>query len=79
MVIPCDTVILAIGQASDLSFLKPEDGIETTRQGTLKINAETLMTSAAARRSSILPLVQEPTNTVSTGIWRSGVPAIRPM
>ena len=47
MVIPCDTVILAIGQASDLSFLKPEDGIETTRQGTLKINPETLMTSAA--------------------------------
>ena len=47
MVIPCDTVILAIGQASDLSFLKPEDGIATTRQGTLKINPETLMTSAA--------------------------------
>jgi ferredoxin len=47
MVIPCDTVILAIGQASDLSFLQPEDGIETTRQGTLKINPETLMTSAA--------------------------------
>ena len=46
-VIPCDTVILAIGQASDLSFLKPEDGIETTRQGTLKINADTLMTTAA--------------------------------
>ena len=46
-VIPCDTVILAIGQASDLSFLKPEDGIETTRQGTLKINPDTLMTTAA--------------------------------
>lgn len=45
-VIPCDTVILAIGQASDLSFLKPEDGIETTRQGTLKIDSETLMTTA---------------------------------
>ncbi|HYA62483.1 MAG TPA: FAD-dependent oxidoreductase, partial [Candidatus Sulfotelmatobacter sp.] len=45
-VIPCDTVILAIGQASDLSFLKPEDGIETTRQGTLKISSDTLMTSA---------------------------------
>ena len=46
LVIPCDTVILAIGQSSDLSFLKPEDGIETTRQGTLKINPDTLMTSA---------------------------------
>jgi len=45
-VIPCDTVILAIGQASDLSFLKPEDKIETTRQGTLKINPDTLMTTA---------------------------------
>ena len=45
-VIPCDTVILAIGQASDLTFLKPEDGIETTRQGTLKIDPDTLMTTA---------------------------------
>src|SRR5260370_653044 len=45
-VIPCDTVILAIGQASDLSFLSPSDGIEATRQGTLKINPETLMTTA---------------------------------
>jgi NADPH-dependent glutamate synthase beta subunit-like oxidoreductase len=45
-VIPCDTVILAIGQSSDLSFLKPEDGIETTRQGTLKINPDTLMSTA---------------------------------
>jgi formate dehydrogenase beta subunit len=45
-VIPCDTVILAIGQSSDVSFLKPDDGIETTRQGTLKINQDTLMTTA---------------------------------
>jgi len=45
-VIPCDTVILAIGQASDLSFLTPADGIETTRQGTVKINPETLMSTA---------------------------------
>jgi len=45
-VIPCDMVILAIQQASDLSFLKPADGIETTRQGTLKINPDTLMTTA---------------------------------
>ena len=45
-VIPCDTVILAIEQASDLSFLKPEDGIETTPQGTLKIDPDTLMTTA---------------------------------
>jgi len=45
-IIPCDTVILAIGQASDLSFMKPTDGLETTRQGTLKINPATLMTTA---------------------------------
>ncbi|HMD42727.1 MAG TPA: FAD-dependent oxidoreductase [Candidatus Acidoferrum sp.] len=45
-VIPCDTVILAIGQSSDVSFLKPDDGIETTRQGILKINPATLMTTA---------------------------------
>jgi formate dehydrogenase beta subunit len=45
-VIPCDTVILAIGQASDLSFLRPDDNIETTRQGTVKIDTETLMTTA---------------------------------
>ena len=45
-ILPCDTVILAIGQTSDLSFLAPEDGIETTRQGTVKINPETLATTA---------------------------------
>jgi formate dehydrogenase (NADP+) beta subunit len=45
-VIPCDTVILAIGQASDLSFLTPNDGIETTRQGTVKFDPATLMTTA---------------------------------
>ena len=45
-IIPCDTVILAIGQASDLSFLSPSDGIEATRQRNLKIDTETLMTTA---------------------------------
>jgi len=45
-VIPCDTVILAIGQASDVSCFTPADGIEITRQGTPKINPETLMTTA---------------------------------
>ena len=47
-VIPCDTVILAIQQVADLSFLKPEDGIETNPKGTLKINPDTLMTTAPA-------------------------------
>lgn len=45
-IIPCDTVILAIGQASDLTFLTPEDGVETSPQGTVKFDPETLMTSA---------------------------------
>jgi len=45
-VIPCDTVILAIGQTSDLSFLSPSDGIETTRQGTIKVDPGTLQTTA---------------------------------
>jgi len=45
-IIPCDTAILAIGQASDLSFLKPGDGVETTRQGTILIDPETLMSTA---------------------------------
>ncbi len=45
-IIPCDTAILAIGQTSDLSALAPEEKIETTRQGTVKIDPETLMTSA---------------------------------
>ena len=44
-VIPCDTAILAIGQTSDLSFLTPADGVETTRQGTIKIDPETFMTT----------------------------------
>lgn len=45
-VIPCDTAILAIGQTSDLSFLPPELGVETTRQGILKVDPETLATTA---------------------------------
>jgi formate dehydrogenase beta subunit len=45
-IIPCDTVILAIGQAADLSCLAPEDGIEITPHGTIKIDPETLMSSA---------------------------------
>jgi formate dehydrogenase beta subunit len=45
-VIHCDTAILAIGQASDLSFLTPADGIKTTRQGTIEIDPQTLMSTA---------------------------------
>ncbi len=43
--IPADTVIFAIGQTSDLSFLKPEDGVESDR-GLIKVDRETYQTTA---------------------------------
>ena len=45
-VIEADTIILAIGQASDLSFLKPSDGIKVTPRGTIEVDPDTLATSA---------------------------------
>lgn len=45
-VFEADSVILAIGQQADLSFLKPEDRVEMTPQGTIKVDRETLATSA---------------------------------
>ena len=45
-VIPCDSVIIAIGQAPDLSWLDPADGVETGRGGTIAVDAESLATSA---------------------------------
>ena len=44
-IIPCDTVVLAIGQQADLSFLKGHDDVQVTPRGILKID-ETLMTTA---------------------------------
>jgi NADPH-dependent glutamate synthase beta subunit-like oxidoreductase/NAD-dependent dihydropyrimidine dehydrogenase PreA subunit len=41
-----DTVIFAIGQTSDLSFLSPEDGVRVTPRGTIAVNPTTLATSA---------------------------------
>ena len=46
-VIEGTSVILAIGQASDLSFITKEDGIEITRRGTIAVNEETLATTAS--------------------------------
>jgi len=43
--ISADTVIFAIGQSSDLSFLKPEDRVESER-GLIKVNRETYQTTA---------------------------------
>jgi len=45
-VLEADTVILAIGQQPDLSFLRPEDGIRLTPQGTIAVDPVTLATSA---------------------------------
>jgi formate dehydrogenase beta subunit len=39
-IIPCDSVILAIGQQADLSFLSGEDGVQVTPRGILKIDAD---------------------------------------
>ena len=40
-----DTLIFAIGQQSDLSFLSPTDGVESER-GLIKVNRETYQTTA---------------------------------
>jgi NADPH-dependent glutamate synthase beta subunit-like oxidoreductase len=46
-IVNADTVILAIGQAPDLSFVTPEDGVTVTPAGTLKIDPLTLETGIA--------------------------------
>ncbi len=43
--IHADTVIFAIGQTSDLTFLKPEDGVEVNR-GLIKVDPVTYQTTA---------------------------------
>lgn len=44
-IIPCDSVILAIGQQADLSYINGEDGVQVTPRGILKID-ENLSTTA---------------------------------
>jgi NADPH-dependent glutamate synthase beta subunit-like oxidoreductase len=46
MTIDASAVILAIGQQPDFTFLDDADGIELTRAGTVKIDPETLATTA---------------------------------
>jgi formate dehydrogenase beta subunit len=43
--VPADTVIVAIGQTGDFSFLRPEDGVDT-RGGRIVIDPTTLATTA---------------------------------
>lgn len=45
-VLQADTVILAIGQTSDLSFLQESDGIQLTPRGTIQVDPDTLETTA---------------------------------
>lgn len=45
-VLECDSVILAIGQAPDLSWLSDDDGIELNPSGTIAVDRESLATSA---------------------------------
>ena len=44
-IIPCDSVILAIGQQADLSFLSGEEGVHLTPRGVLNVD-ENLMTTS---------------------------------
>jgi len=41
-VLPCDTLIFAIGQAAGLAFLPADTGVGTTRRGTVAVNPNTL-------------------------------------
>ena len=42
----CDTVIMAIGQAAKLDFIRPEDGVQISPRGLIAVNRENLMTTA---------------------------------
>ena len=44
-IVDCDTVVLAIGQAADLSWIQPEDELKVTPRGTLQTDPITLATS----------------------------------
>ena len=42
----CDTIIMAIGQAANLDFLKPDDGVQVSPRGLISVTRENLMTTA---------------------------------
>jgi ferredoxin len=44
--IECDTVIMAIGQTTNLDFLRPEDSVQISPRGLINVNPHSLMTSA---------------------------------
>lgn len=43
--VPCDTVIFAVGQVADLSFLGDDHGLEISPRSTIVVDRETLATS----------------------------------
>ncbi len=43
--VECDTVVLAIGQAADLSWMQAEDNLKVTARGALQTDPQTLATS----------------------------------
>ena len=44
-VIPCDTMVAAVAQAPEISFLDPDHGLEITRWGTFAVDSQTLATN----------------------------------
>lgn len=42
----CDSVIVAIGQTGELEWVQPQDGLEVNPWGTLKVDKQTLATTA---------------------------------
>lgn len=43
--VACDTVVLAIGQSADLSWMRPEDDLKVTARGTIQVDPKTMATS----------------------------------
>ena len=44
-IVDADTVVLAIGQSADLSWIRPEDNLKMTPRGTLQADPQTMATS----------------------------------
>jgi NADPH-dependent glutamate synthase beta subunit-like oxidoreductase len=44
-IVDCDTVVLAIGQSAELSWIRPEDNLKLTPRGTLQTDPQTMATS----------------------------------
>jgi len=43
--VQCDTVVMAVGQAADLAWVRPEDNLKLTARGTLQTDPQTMATS----------------------------------